>query len=546
MKIFVSGMVYTKSGMRDAFVVDQGRFIYVENQEEAMRYGGDVIDLEGRFVCAGFNDSHMHLLNYGYTLGCFDLSECTDGMEHMIHSFRSFANKMKKQKWIVGRGFNQDYFQDSRRLPNRYDLDQVDSERPVVAVRACGHVWVINSRALERIDLTQVSKIEGGLVDRDQNGCVLGIFRENAISLIQAQMPSYSVEDLKEMIVRAAHKVNQYGITSVQSDDFCALPAVSFEMVIEAYQSLVQEGRLTVRVNEQCQFTNQSRFQAFLDKYKDSFVSEKDKGQGVDAPFFKLGPLKIVGDGSLGARTACMLKPYHDAPMESGIEIYSTDELKTLISMARKEKMSVCIHAIGDQTMEHVLDAYAAVLTDKEDHRCGIVHCQIMTPDQYERLAQMRLYAYIQSVFLDYDQQIVKARVGLESAMSSYNFKKMLDFGVNVSNGSDAPVEDPNPLRGIQCAVTRKSLDGKYGPYLLDQALSVNQALNAYTYAGAKASFEEKAKGDICEGMAADFTILEQNPFTVLDEEIGKIKVYATWLNGHCVYRKSSAVTRGK
>ena len=158
----------------------------------------------------------------------------------------------------------------------------------------------------------------------------------------------------------------------------------------------------------------------------------------------------------------------------------------------------------------------------------------------------MRLYAYIQSVFLDYDQQIVKARVGLESAMSSYNFKKMLDFGVNVSNGSDAPVEDPNPLRGIQCAVTRKSLDGKYGPYLLDQALSVNQALNAYTYAGAKASFEEKAKGDICEGMAADFTILEQNPFTVLDEEIGKIKVYATWLNGHCVYRKSSAVTRGK
>ena len=133
-------------------------------------------------------------------------------------------------------------------------------------------------------------------------------------------------------------------------------------------------------------------------------LSEKDKGQGVDAPFFKLGPLKIVGDGSLGARTACMLKPYHDAPMESGIEIYSTDELKTLISMARKEKMSVCIHAIGDQTMEHVLDAYAAVLTDKEDHRCGIVHCQIMTPDQYERLAQMRLYAYIQSVFLDDDR----------------------------------------------------------------------------------------------------------------------------------------------
>ena len=96
-------------------------------------------------------------------------------------------------------------------MPNRYDLDQVDSERPVVAVRACGHVWVVNSRALERIDLTQVSKIEGGLVDRDQNGCVFGIFRENAISLIQAQMPSYSVEDLKEMIVRAAHKVNQYG-----------------------------------------------------------------------------------------------------------------------------------------------------------------------------------------------------------------------------------------------------------------------------------------------------------------------------------------------
>lgn len=543
MKIFISGIVYTKSGMRDAFVIDQGRFVYVGNQEDAMKYGGDVIDLEGRFVCAGFNDSHMHLLNYGYTLGCFDLSRCTDSMDHMLHSFRSFGNKMKHPKWLVGRGFNQDYFQDGRRLPDRYDLDQVDSERPVVAVRACGHVWVVNSRALELIDLTQVSKIEGGLVDKDENGCPLGIFRENAINLVQAQMPSYSVDDLKEIIVRAADKVNQYGITSVQSDDFCALPAVSFEMVIQAYESLVREGRLTVRVYEQCQFTDQSQFKLFLDKYRDCLGGEKGKAQNNDAAFFKLGPLKIVGDGSLGARTACMRKPYHDAPMESGIEIYSVDELKTLISMAQKEKMSVCIHAIGDQTMEDVLDAYEAVLVGDEDHRCGIVHCQIMTPDQYKRLARLGLYAYIQSVFLDYDQQIVKERVGRESALSSYNFRKMLDFGVNVSNGSDAPVENPNPLRGIQCAVTRKSLNGKYGPYLLDQALSVGQALDSYTYAGAKASFEETVKGDICEGMAADFTVLEQNPFKTEDKEIGKIEVYATWLNGKCVYRKSSVDT---
>ena len=188
---------------------------------------------------------------------------------------------------------------------------------------------------------------------------------------------------------------------------------------------------------------------------------------------------------------------------------------------------------------DSVLRAYAETFEEigfNPDHRCGIVHCQIMTPQHYDMFAKWKIHAYIQSIFLDYDIRIVEARVGKERAESSYNYKRYLDMGISMSNGSDCPVELPIPLRGIQCAVTRRSLDRNYGPYLPEQALTVKQALDSYTVGGAYASFEEDIKGDIKNGMLADFVILEENPLKTNAFDIGRIAVKETWIDGCRVY----------
>jgi len=253
---------------------------------------------------------------------------------------------------------------------------------------------------------------------------------------------------------------------------------------------------------------------------------------------FQIGPLKVIGDGSLGARTAYMLEPYSDAKQEHGIEVCPYEKMVSLVRLAHTHGMQAAVHAIGDGAMENVLCTYETVLREfpKEDHRHGVVHCQIMKKEQYERFARLGLHAYIQSVFLDYDTKIVEERTGKERAKSSYGFLDFLNQGATVSNGSDAPVEIPDVFRGIQCAVTRQSLSGDEIAYRADQAFSVKQALDSYTAGGAYASFEEEIKGDIKAGMLADFVVLDQDPFVAEPTQLARIKVEKTVLGGKCVY----------
>ncbi len=558
MVLFINGEIYTQSGMCQGFVVKDNTFVYVGTNEGACDYvenhkklypenDVEIVDLQGKFVCAGFNDSHMHLLGFGYTMNNADLTVCTRSISGLIEGFKQWyeSHPLAEGQWICGRGFNQDYFEDEHRLLNRYDLDKVCDHIPVVAVRACGHMCVVNSAALAALGLDGYYEnknnenyvnlgVEGGAVDIDEHGRLLGIFRENALNLVYDSMPGYTLDAVKQMLENASKKVNSYGVTSVQPDDFLSVSSVNDKMVRQAYKELVDEGRLTVRVNEQCQFVGPDELKSFLEE-----VCVDGKYTQPGDTWFKCGPLKILGDGSLGARTACMLEPYVDDPTTSGIEVYKYDVLKEMIFTAQMCGMPICIHAIGDGMTENVVNAYAEVFSGMEfnpNHRCGIVHCQIMTPKHYEMFKHWKLHAYIQSIFLDYDIRIVEQRVGKERAASSYNYKRYLDMGISMSNGSDCPVELPIPLRGIQCAVTRQSLDGKYGPYLPDQALSVKQALDSYTIGGAYASFEEDIKGDITAGMLADFVILENNPFNVHVMELGNIAVKQTWIDGRLVY----------
>ncbi|MCB7317969.1 amidohydrolase [Lacrimispora sp. 210928-DFI.3.58] len=533
--IYYNGRVYTGSlPLVEAFVVEKGKFLFAGSSAEAkaMAAEGDVLsDLEGHFVCSGFNDSHMHLLGFGNALNAAQLAKHTESLADMISCLKEFmeTHPPVEGAWIMGRGWNQDYFQDVHRMPDRHDLDQVSTEVPIYAVRACGHCLVANSKVLELLHVTaDTPQPEGGRIGIE-NGEPDGRFYDNAMDIVYDAIPVPDKETLKNMIRLACKALNSYGVTSSQTDDYCLFRSVPWETVNAAYKELEAAGELTVRVYEQSNFTDLPSLQAFVE-------AGNITGAGTDR--FKIGPLKMLGDGALGARTAFLSRPYADDPTTCGIPVFSQETLDEMICYANEQGMQVAVHTIGDAILDRVLHSIEKALSEhpREDHRHGIVHCQITRPDQLEAISRLKLHVYAQSIFLDYDNHIVEQRVGKELASTSYSWKTLMKDGVSVSNGTDCPVELPDALACIQCAVTRTTLHDNVGPYLPEQKFTVQEALDSYTIRGAEASFEEAVKGRIAPGMLADFVVLGEDPFETEESKIKDIPVLETYVGGRKVF----------
>ena len=539
-QIYYNGKIYTGTlPLAEAFVVENGMFLYAGDTKEALQMAADddvCVDLEGKFVCSGFNDSHMHLLGFGKTLTQALLAQHTQSLEDMISYLQEYAGKDSENGnngWILGRGWNQDFFADEKRMPHRYDLDKVSTDRPVCIVRACGHCLAVNSKALEVLGIRDDTvSPEGGRIGTLEDGQTPdGRFYDNAMELVYAGIPAPGKEDIKEMIRQACKGLNSYGITSCQSDDYCVFANVPYQEINAAFWELEAAGELSVRVYEQSNITSLQELQQFV---KEGHVT------GTGSDLFRFGPLKMLGDGALGARTAYLSRPYADDPATCGIPVFTKEVFEEMIGFAHENGMQAAVHTIGDACLDWVLEAYEKALTRRpvQDHRHGIVHCQITRADQLEKIKELGLHVYAQSIFLDYDIHIVKERVGEELASTSYSWKSLADGGVTVSNGSDCPVELPDVMAGIQCAVTRKGLrENPSDPaYLPEQSFSVQEALDSFTINSAKGSFEEEKKGCIQKGMLADFVVLSENPFEACAYHLKDIKICATYLGGKNVY----------
>ena len=533
--IYYNGAVYTGAlPLVQSFGEEDGRFFFAGSNEEAValkREGDRLVDLQGRFVCSGFNDSHMHLLSYGSSLRMAQLADRTGSLSDMLNCLREFRDSrtFRENAWLQGRGWNQDYFADTDRMPNRHDLDKVSTDIPICAVRACGHCLVVNTKALTLLGIgANTPQPAGGRIGMEE-GEPDGRFFDNAMDLIYEAIPAPDKEEVKEMMLAACRSLNAYGVTSSQTDDYCAFHNVPWPLVNEAYRELEAEGRLTVRVYEQSNFTSLEALKAFV---------EAGNRTGTGSSLFKIGPLKMLGDGALGARTAYLGRPYADDPSTCGIPVFSQEVMDEMVGYANAQGMQVAVHAIGDACLDRLLTAYERAMAShpRKDPRHGIVHCQITRPDQLAKIGRMGLHVYAQSIFLDYDIHMVKERVGEELASTSYSWKTLMETGATVSNGTDCPVELPDALACIQCAVTRKTLKDQIGPYLPDQAFTVKEALDSYTCGGAYASFEENIKGKISPGMLADFVVLEENPFETPPEKLREIPVRETYLGGRKVY----------
>ena len=492
------------------------------------------LDCKGQFLLPGFNDSHMHYMHYckakmGANLGP---SSSIDDLVARMKDF--FDNRYDKTSglWVTGEGWNQDNFTDEKRFPNNRDLDAVTTEYPILVMRTCFHVGAMNSKAMELLGINKdtVGKY-GEYAELWPDGTPNGVVKEIVLDDIKCNLPAPSLDQLLDKLIESQHDLFAYGITSVQSDDFKYFPDGGAYDMMARIRKASDRGELKLRIAEQALMYSLEEMETFFDEngWDDSFGNRS----------FKISCIKLLADGSLGARTAFMRQPYADDPTTKGLALFSQEDLDAMVWKAHENNMAAAIHAIGDGAIEMCLDAIEKARKGMPHlhPRHGIVHCQITDEKQLQRFKELDVIAYIQPVFIDYDMHIVFDRVGKTLGDTSYAWKTLIESGVKAPFGTDCPVENFDPFRGIYCAATGKDTQGR-GPAWPQQILSRQQALYGYTAAGAYSSFDETVKGKIQPGMYADFITLDTDLLTCADEDILKAKVTATYINGNCVFSR--------
>lgn len=538
--LFVNGKIYTmdfQNHTEEAMIVRDGLISAVGSSQSIMEEclsDEEIIDLEGKAVLPGFNDSHMHLLSYGYSKEIVFLDNCRS-IEELVKKVKDFIvdNHIPKGRWVEGRGWNETYFPE-RRMPDRFDLDRISKDHMIALGRTCSFACVTNTKTLKELNLyDQQPNIEGGAINADEAGISTGVFIGEACQLIYDRMPKLGVERIKSTILKACEDYKRAGITSVETDDFELVRAGSFHDILQAYFELDADNKLPVRINEMLYLPEESQLRDFL---------KLGLRTGDGSPFFKIGHFKLVMDGSLGTRSAALLQQYSDAPGCMGDAYYSQEKLNFLVRLAYQNGLTTVCDGIGDRGIRMALEAYKPIVEENpnDDLRFCIDHSQITTEGIIEEYSRLGVTGGLELIFVASDISMAPNRVGTARAEMSYNWKRFIDNNVVIAAGSDSPVEDYNPIMGIYAAVNRVDREGNpEGGWLPGQKISVEQAVRAYTTGAAYATFEESIKGSLEAGKYADAVVLSQDIFLIDPKEIKDVFVEKTIVNGHIIFDRS-------
>ncbi|MCL1876373.1 MAG: amidohydrolase [Synergistaceae bacterium] len=535
---FIGGKVYTPFGYKEAILIEGERISFVGNSIDAdllANNGYSKINLDGRTVIPGLCDSHLHFLAWASNSDKLDLkgSKSINDVRKKLIKFVSNLNyaDFTENSWIEGRGWNQELFESgSQKMPTRYDIDNIVPNVPTVLSRVCGHVGVINTAALNKLGINRDTVISGGIIDLGADGHPNGIIREAALELVWNSIPSLDNDDLYRLLHKYGKIAASFGLTTINSDDLSELND-DYERAICFYSKAECDGKMPFRVRQQFLLRTHQQLREFLGKgWRTGMGSKK----------YKIGPLKILCDGSLGGRTALLREEYADEPGSKGIPIHSQEDLDEFVWLAHSSGMQVAMHAIGDAALDMCLDSVERAKKLRVNSlRHIIVHCQIADDFQLIRLKRLGMGAAIQPCFVPSDREMAIRRLGYNKASCSYRWKTMIDKGIIISAGSDAPVESVSPLLGIHAAVTRQ--DENRHPYRgwgEKERLSIASAINMYTWASAWHANEESIRGEIVEGKLADFVILEDDIFSMAPEKIKDIRVSMTICGGNITYKR--------
>ena len=528
MSAFINGNIITldNHNICQAFYVDHGIFKAVGTTEEILNLSRPYdtkVDLSGRTVIPGFNDAHMHFLNYAAQKNNVNLLN-VPSIDKLISITKKYikTSNILNGGWIISRGWNHNLFSE-KRLPTRYDLDKISNKHPIYFARICGHIGVLNSKALELLNINPYTENpEGGIIDKE-NGIPTGILRENALNLVSCTFPKMPKEEIKTLLKSAFMDALKVGITTIQTEDLTHCG--SLENLLEAYRELEVEESLPIRFILQLNLPNEK---SVLEAINLSLKSN------IGSNLLKIGPVKLFQDGSLGGRTAAMKEEYCDIDTK-GVLIYNQDSLDKITKLAHNAGFQLTIHAIGDNACETVLNSYEKIVTSSgnKDLRLTIVHCQFTNDELLSKFKELNIVANVQPSFVMNDYPIVEKAVGKTRADKSYAWKDMLNLNIPISFSSDAPIESFNPIEGIYAAVTRKDLLGfPKGGFNPVQNLTTLEALKAYTLGPASMSFEEDIKGSISIGKLADFVVLSEDILHTKNDNIKNITVLETYVGG--------------
>lgn len=536
MKWFKNGKIYSENGQfHDSMLVDNERIVKVGSGDDCRTVfkGEEIVDLKGRTVIPGLIDSHLHFLMTAEYLSLLPITDVTS-MKELISRCADYIekNQLTKEDVLYTEGWNHTLFTDNQKIPDRYNLDKASPTVPIVLVRVDRHVMSLNTAALNYFGLTSNTPMdEGGELEVDDAGELTGVLKETALDLVKAQLPEKSREDRKRLLVNTMALANRYGITSMHTND---AKDEQIDDTLTIYEELEKEDQLSVRFYHQIWFNDSQFLPSFL---SGSYYFHK----GTD--WNRIGPIKYFIDGTLGSRTAALFEPYSDDESTRGIHTKPQEALNQEVKLAVDNGFQVITHGIGDRGINMILDAYDYALGDrKNDLRLGINHMQITSHALVDRVASKDYLTYVQPLFLEDDLPILYERVGKERAETSYLFNTMKNKGIHQSFSSDAPIVSFNPFDTIQCAVTRNRLTEPLAePFLPEEAMTVEEAIDAYTVEGAYASFDEDKKGRLKEGFLADFVILNEDIFTIEKSSIKDVTVAATYINGEVVYSKEES-----
>ena len=535
--VLINGRIYTLAGkVAEAIAMGEELIQKIGTTAEMKEFIGEdtkVINLEGKSVVPGFNDTHVHVVGYGAAMNAIDLNN-VQSIDELIAKCKDYIaqNNIPSGQWVYGCGWDEDLFQrDGKRFPTKDDVDKISTEHPILLIRACTHIGLSNTNALASVGVTKDTSIPGGCFDTDSDGNLNGIIRNASLEWYKKNiMPKPSIEDIKTSILTGVQELLQSGITSIHTEDSYDLGYWGdFMDIYRAYNELIDENRLPIRVYQKISLPTHEDIIEFL-------KLGLRTGQGNS--YYKIGPMKQWCDGIMGARTAALLEDYSDDPGNRGILVYDEQELYENVLTAHNEGMQVCLHAIGDRALETVLNAYERVLSESDKpQRHRIVHCQVGNAELYKKLAKLKISINIQPLSTASDPGMLHLRLGAEREKGCHNWRTLTDLGVCISASSDVPVDVPNVFYGIHAIVNRKDLNGEpSGGWLPEQAVSVEEALKMYTVNGSWTSFEEEMKGTLTEGKLADMVILDQDPFGVELGRIKDIKVLTTIVGGKIRY----------
>ena len=532
--ILYHGMIHTMAGRTvSALAVEKGRIALAGTDQDALALAGPetvCIDLNGRCVLPGFVDSHMHLLLTGEGFHRLDLRGVTS-LKELIARGRAFVSShdLDPGDWIIGYGFDHNLF-DPPVLPNGQTAQAISADHPVVLDRVCGHVGAGNPLALSLAGFHETTVIPGGELDKDAQGHLTGVVREAALDHLKKSMPRLTQSRVEQLLIETGARFAAVGLTGVHSDDL-GPEGTEWPILNAAFDSLTAKHICPLRLWEEWEAPRPADLQAVLNQPLRS-------GQGSD--WLKLGNIKLISDGSLGARTAFLRADYSDDSGNRGIAVYTQEEMDEIVWLCHQAGLQVACHAIGDGACAQFVTAVErAMAREPKLLRHRVVHCQFGDEALYRRMAQLGIGADIQPAFVPSDVPLTASRMG-ERVQTSYAWKTLLDCGVTLGGGSDTPVEDYAPLWGIHCAVNRPSALNDSTPWLPDQRLTVAEAVALYTTGPAKLALSQDECGTLEAGKWADLVVLDRDIFTIPTQEIKDLTVTLTMAGGRITYTKDT------